>query len=375
MTRPLVAVDLAGPLVHRGLRADELAPLGVVGLRQQRPHRHVDELGIAVEGLAVGIGELGALHPRVHEIGIGGGELVEVEALEQRQHLQQHWALRPGMGLHHAIVAVVEVDRLLDGRQPFRHVMGREHTLVPPAADVHHLSCAAERIDRLGDEALAPGAPRPLDLRLAPAAAGLGLLQDALVGLGVPHVGEERVGRRHLAAGQIDGGRGRPVLAEELLDRGYGGAGALDQRIAVAGVSDGRLQHVAQPERAEVAQDHHVGLERARHAGGQQAGAWDDVEPEVVAIVRDRCAGRRRALSAHDDGLLRLGVVEHDGHVAAGPAQVRFHHLQREGRGDAGVERVAAALQGAHADRGPDPMGGGDDPEGPVDLRPGREGA
>ena len=43
-----------------------------------------------------------------------GGELVEVEALEQRQHLQQHRPLRPGVRLEHAIVAVVEVDRLLD---------------------------------------------------------------------------------------------------------------------------------------------------------------------------------------------------------------------------------------------------------------------
>ena len=109
---------LPGRCSMEASRADELAPLGVVGLRQQRLHRHVDELRIAVEGLAVGVGELGALDPRVHEIGIGGGELVEVEALEQRQHLQQHRALRPGMRLQHAIVAVVEVDRLLDGRQP-----------------------------------------------------------------------------------------------------------------------------------------------------------------------------------------------------------------------------------------------------------------
>jgi len=231
------------------------------------------------------------------------------------------------------------------------------------------------RVDRLGDETLAPGAPRPLDLRLTSAPAGLGFLQDALVGFGVLHVREERVGRGHLAAWQIDGGRARPVLAEDLLHGGDGRAAALNQRVAVAGVADGGLQHVAQAERAEVAQDHHVSLERSRHAGGQQASAWDDVEPEVVAIVRDRCAGGRRPLSAHDDGPLRLGVVQHDGDVTAGPAQVRLHYLQRESRGDAGVERVAAALQHAHTYRGCDPVSGGNDAEGAVDLGPGREGA
>ena len=47
-------------------------------------------------------------------------------------------------------------------------------------------------------------------------------------------IGEQRAGRRHLAVAQIDGGRGRPVLAEQLLHRGDGGVGALDQRMAVA---------------------------------------------------------------------------------------------------------------------------------------------
>jgi len=55
--------------------ADELATLGVVGLRQQPLHRHIDELGVAVEGLAVGVGELGALRPGMDEVGIGGESL------------------------------------------------------------------------------------------------------------------------------------------------------------------------------------------------------------------------------------------------------------------------------------------------------------
>src|ERR671931_1979172 len=41
-------------------RIDQLAPLSVIGFRQQCLHRYVHELGVAVDGLAVGIGELGA---------------------------------------------------------------------------------------------------------------------------------------------------------------------------------------------------------------------------------------------------------------------------------------------------------------------------
>ena len=52
---------------------------------------------------------------------------------------------------------------------------------------------------------------------------------------------------------------------------------------------------------------------------------------------------------------------------------MRLDHLQRE-RGRAGrIEGVAAALQNAHADRGRDPVGRGDDPEGAFDLGTGGE--
>src|SRR5882672_12762044 len=52
---------------------------------------------------------------------------------------------------------------------------------------------------------------------------------------------------------------------------------------------------------------------------------------------------------------------------------MRFDDLQRKPGGDTGIERIAAFLQNAHPDRGGNPMGGGDDTEGPFDFRPGRE--
>ena len=150
----------------------------------------------------------------------------------------------------------------------------------------------------LGDEALAPGAPRPLDLRLAAAAAGLGFLQDALVGLGVPEVGEQRAGLR---APCRPAGRRRP--------RSASGRGTAPRpwrwwrrRARPADSRCARSRWPAPARRAGagavVAQDHHVGLEGAGHAGRQQAGAGDDVEPQVAAVVGDGGAGRCRALAA-----------------------------------------------------------------------------
>ena len=163
------------------------------------------------------------------------------------------------------------------------------------------------------------------------------------------------------------------MLAEKIGDGGDGRAAALHQGIAVARVADGRLQHVAQAHGAVVAQDQHVGLERAGHARRQQTRARHDVEAEVIAKMRDGGARRRRALAAHDDGLARLGVPQHRGDVATGTAQVRLYHLQREGGCHAGIEGVAATLENRHADRRADPVRGGDDAERAVDLGPRRE--
>ena len=47
---------------------DELAALDVVGVGQKCRHRHLDEIGIAVERLAVGESELGALDLQMDEV-------------------------------------------------------------------------------------------------------------------------------------------------------------------------------------------------------------------------------------------------------------------------------------------------------------------
>ena len=105
-------------------------------------------------------------------------EVVEVEALRERELLQHDEPLRPCVRLEHRVAAVVVGDRRLDGRLPLRHVVGGEHAAMSAAGGVHHLLRAAELVDRLGDEALAPRLARALDLGLAVAAAALRFLQQ-----------------------------------------------------------------------------------------------------------------------------------------------------------------------------------------------------
>ena len=75
----------ARPQLARRLGADEPAPLVRVPGAEQIVERHV---AVAVPGLAVGEGELGALDDRVDEVRRPRGR-VEVEAFEQRELLQE----------------------------------------------------------------------------------------------------------------------------------------------------------------------------------------------------------------------------------------------------------------------------------------------
>ncbi len=258
----------------------------VIGIRQKRRDRDLVEFRVAIKLLAVGKSKFGAFGLQMNEFGACWIEPVEFEALQQRQLLQHHRALAPDPGLADGVAAIVVSQRGFDGWLPARHVVGAEHAAMRRAADVHDLLRAAELIDRLGDEAVRPGFPRALDLRNAIGACALGFLQDTGVSFGKSFVGEERAGFWHLIIWQIDLRRRGPVLAEHLLDGCDRGGCALHQRVAVAGVGDGRLQHVAQPQRAVVAQQQHPGFERAGNAGRQESRAGHHLQA-FAAVMRD----------------------------------------------------------------------------------------
>ena len=239
-------------------------------------------------------------------------------------------------------------------------------------ARVHDLLRLAEAIDRFGDETARPGCARLLNLGDAVAAGALGFFQDAQIGRGEFFIGEQRAGRRHRVVRQIDRRRGRPICAKEFGDGCDRSVGTLDQRVTVVRIADGRGQHLAQRQRAVIAQQQHPGLERAGHAGCQKPGAGHEIET-LATIIRDGGAGRRRALPTNDFGLAAARVVDDHRHVAAGTVEMRLDHLQDERGSDRGIERVAALFQRRHADGGRDPMGRCDDAEGAFDLRARRE--
>ena len=97
-----------------------------------------------------------------------------------------------------------------------------------------------------------------------------------------------------------------------------------------------------------------------------------ELEPELVAVVRDRRRARRRSLRAEHDRLA-AGRPEQRGQVAARAVQVRLDDLEREAGRDRGVERVAALLEHGHTGRGGEPVRRGDHPEGAAQLGAGRE--
>ena len=54
-------LDRSRAQFQRGFLCHEFAPVLVVGIGKERRHRHLDEIGIAVEFFPVGIGEFGTL--------------------------------------------------------------------------------------------------------------------------------------------------------------------------------------------------------------------------------------------------------------------------------------------------------------------------
>src|SRR5450759_2357868 len=178
------AFDRSRSLLERSHFADELAPLGIVDLRQQRFARHLDEFRIAIERFAVGIGELGAFNDRVDELRAGRIGAVKTETSKQRELLQHHGPLAPEPALADGIAAVFERRRRLDARIPARHVGGSDDAAVALAARVHDLLRAAEFVDRLGNKTARPRFARALDLLDAIAAYAFGLAQDAGIRVG-----------------------------------------------------------------------------------------------------------------------------------------------------------------------------------------------
>ncbi len=167
--------------------------------------------------------------------------------------------------------------------------------------------------------------------------------------------------------------RGRPVGLEEPahpLDRG---CDAREERVALPGVADGRLQHRRQRQRPVVAEQQEPGVDRPGDGRGQGTGARHVVQ----AHRGERLAGgarRRWALAAQHAWRRVVGRGDDRGEVAARPVEVRLDHVQHEPARDRCVERVPAELQHPLGRLGGQPVCRGDHPEGAREGGAGGEG-
>ena len=361
---------MSGAEIEGGKRADKICAPGVVFGGEERSERDRDEIGVAVIGLAIGEGELRALDERVHEVRAERVHRREIEVLEQRELLEEDRALAPGPAFEHRVAVIVERDRVFDARLPAGEVVGREEAAMALARGVEHFVEAEEPVDRLGDEAAVPGVAGGVDPGLARVALGFGA--DPGIGRGERGVGEQAAGRRHRAVRQVDRGARRPGALEERADALDRGRDARHEVDSVGGVADREGEHVGELPGAPIAEEEAPGVEGPGNDRRQEAGAGDEVEPEV-GEMGEGCGRRGDALPADDVLGPGAGRMEDDRRVAAGAVEMGLRHLQREGGGGGGIEGIATALEHGHADPARDPVRAGDDAEGGGDLGAGRE--
>ena len=234
-----------GSQLQRRLVPDQgPAAVGVGGV-EQAVQGHVEGGRVAVPGLPVGEGELGALGHRVDVGGAAQAHRLQVEPVEQAELLEQHRALAPRAGLAHRPAAVLDRHRRLHRGPPAGQVVAVQQPLVAPAAHVHDLGGGQVAGDRLGHEPLVEGGQGGLDLAVPVRAGRLGLLQQPPPGRGQGRVAQPPARGRH-PVGQPHLGRGGPLVAEQPLHGADRPADPRDRREPGLGVADGRLEHVAQ---------------------------------------------------------------------------------------------------------------------------------
>ena len=355
-----------GPEVLARARADEGAPgLGILPA-QQLTQRYVRF--IAVPRVAIGHDELDRLRHEMHELGAVRIKITDAIRLQNAQRLQHRRPLAPRAAFVEHLIAILDADRLLDRRSPAVQIRRANQAAMMSPGHIERLGGAAEPIDGGGYRAFIPVVECGLDLRPSIARGGLGLREDGRVESAQGGIGEQRPGRRHGTVLQEYGRGAVPLGHEQIAHRGDGVDSPGQQRMALQCVVDGGPKNAAQGQRAPIAQQREPRAEGSRYAGGEQARARNEIETERCEGLER--GGRRRAALAADHG--RLGIIvarQQNGHIAPRPVQMRLDDLQHETGRRRRVKRIAAGLQHFHAAGRRDPVGGGDGPENPGQLR------
>ena len=298
---------IAGAMLERGGFPDEATPFCRVRPRQQPNDRHLRERRIAIERVAVVVGELDRFVDGVEIVRRIVPERPQVDALEDVQRLQQHRPLIPGAGFVHVEAVEVDRDRLFDRAVIRGEVVVRKHAASgavgvddPPrdVAGVERVTAGADRgstVVRAFERGVLCGddrAERFREIRLTEHLADFAHPTIWVVGVLRPL---ERFGRLTLP---------RQDVAQEPVHR------------KPIGVLDRRLHDLLESHRA-------LRFERKRHrvehggdGGSERAVAVD------LALGFEELGGRRAwrgTLAVDDDHFARLRVVDHRRRFAAEP--------------------------------------------------------
>src|SRR5262249_36578809 len=226
--------------------------------------------------------------------------------------------------------AIADANGFLQPGLPRGEIVLRQKPAMAAPAGVEDFRLLHVIDDALRDVALVPIIDARLYRRL-PAAFAFARLQfnDALERVGKLAIGKHPADRRYAIVGQIHFRRARPLLAELAGQPAQRIVQHVVHRIAVFGEIDGRLEHVAQRERAELLQCERPGAERRGHGGGQKAVAGDGID-FFAAKPLDGARLAADALAADREDLFAPGGPDENGHLAADAAIVRFQKIERE---------------------------------------------
>ena len=278
----LPAARRTGPHVARGRVADERGPFAHV--RRIEQVRHLERRRVAEPRLAVGHRQLPGLGDRVDPLGRVGVEgarsqVVEAQLVQDGEHLEQRRPLPPEPGLRdlHAVPlrrptgasqVAEKAARSAPATSPgstsppeWRHSRGRKASTASATKPCPHARRAASACAA----ASGPAAPASATSRSSTEA------YDGLANSS-PARGTDPPGSHRSA--DVD-----QWLSNSSRTRVDGRGHAREQRMSVAGVADGRLEHGRERQAAVVAQQEQPGVDRAGDRRRQRTRARDVVEP------------------------------------------------------------------------------------------------
>ena len=291
------------------------APFVGIGLGDQPFHRHVGEARVGEMAVAVVIGDLLGLHHEMHRVGPEERLFVQLEGLQQVQHLEHGEALGRRRRLVDRHVAIAALDRLAPARRLRLEVVQREEAVVGVGV-AHQLArhlAVVEAVPAVAGD----GLQRAREIRV---------LEDLVV------LEEDR--RRFRTLGQIIPRRRQPMRE------------ARRHRKAVAREADGAFQAALQRQAAVGGVRHAPARDGAGH--GERAGQRTAIGHFVEAAPREGLdrAARGRAAAAVDvaHGVGR-GVVDQPEGVAADAGHVGIEDGERGTRRDRRIDGRAAVAQ------------------------------